>query len=855
MKLRRTATSLAALSSVWLAHSAVAQETAAAAPPGADSPAAPPEDERRDADEIVVVATRLPGEVVTNQPPIVTLGEAEIASYGAGSVQDLLAAIAPQTGSGRGRGSGGPVVLLNGQRISGFRELRNVPPEAIRRVEVLPEEVALQFGFRPDQRVVNFILKDRYSAVTTEVNYGVPGKGGYSSRQLETSLMRIDGKSRLNVTGTVARASSLTEAERGIVQPTGSGSAVAGDPDPAQFRTLLPETRSVGVNATWSRPLGRRTTLSLNGAADKSYSTSRFGLNGTTLTAPGGSAIPRTFLFPDPLERVGDILTASVGAALNSQFGNWRLAATGDYSHVESNNRTDRRADASAIQAAVAAGLLSPTGALPLGSLVTFSPDFAQTDSETATGLLTLSGRPFHLPAGDISLTAKAGFDYRAIESSDTRRSALPVNLDRSAISGGLNVDLPIASRREDVLAGLGDLALNLNGDLERLSDFGTLIGYGAGLTWSPTERLTLQASYIAKAAAPGLSDLGGAVLVTPNVTLFDFRRGETVLATVTTGGNPDLREERQRDLKFGLNWELPVLKNSNFVAEYFRNRSYDTTNGFPLLTPAIEAAFPARVTRDAAGRLIAVDQRPVTFAEERGERLRYGFNLSGAFGKPDPNARRGPMGMIAGAGRGGPGGMGADRAGGGSGGGGGQRIGGGGQRMGGGGRGGFGGGDGRGRWNLSIYHTIRFEQSVRIADAGALLDLLDGDAISGGGVARHGLEIEGGGFYRGFGLRASGSYTGATHIDGSGLPGSTRLDFHPFARFDLRVFADLGQQRSLVKAVPFLKGSRVSLRVNNVFDAQQRVTDANGLVPLSYQPGFLDPQGRLFRVELRKQF
>ena len=254
--------------------------------------------------------------------------------------------------------------------------------------------------------------------------------------------------------------------------------------------------------------------------------------------------------------------------------------------------------------------------------------------------------------------------------------------------------------------------------------------------------------------------------MVTPNVTLFDFQRGETVLAQVTTGGNPDLLEERQRDFKFGLNWQLPFLENSNFIAEYFRNRSYDTTNGFPLLTPAIEAAFPGRVTRDAAGRLLAIDQRPVTFAEERGERLRYGVNLSGAFGTPDPDAQRGPMAGM----RGGGGGGGGPRAGGPRGGGGPRMGGGGGGRGGPGGGFGPGGGDGRGRWNVSIYHTYQIENAIRIADGGPLLDLLDGDAISGGGVARHSIEMEGGGFYRGFGLRLSGSYTGGSRIDGSPL-------------------------------------------------------------------------------------
>jgi iron complex outermembrane recepter protein len=57
------------------------------------------------------------------------------------------------------------------------------------------------------------------------------------------------------------------------------------------------------------------------------------------------------------------------------------------------------------------------------------------------------------------------------------------------------------------------------------------------------------------------------------------------------------------------------------------------------------------------------------------------------------------------------------------------------------------------------------------------------------------------------------------------------------------------------VKSAPFFEHSRLSFRVDNLFDAQQRVTDANGIVPLSYQPGFLDPKGRFIEVSFRKQF
>ncbi|MEL0212198.1 MAG: TonB-dependent receptor, partial [Novosphingobium sp.] len=110
--------------------------------------------------------------------------------------------------------------------------------------------------------------------------------------------------------------------------------------------------------------------------------------------------------------------------------------------------------------------------------------------------------------------------------------------------------------------------------------------------------------------------------IVTENVSVYDFSRNETVLARVISGANPGLMKERQRDWKFGANWTLPFLKDSTFVAEYFRNRSTNTTNSFPLLTPEVEAAFGDRVERGPDGRITSIDQSPVTFAEEKGSRL-----------------------------------------------------------------------------------------------------------------------------------------------------------------------------------------------------------------------------------------
>ena len=62
------------------------------------------EEENPATSEILVLGTRLKGSVETDIPPTDTLSEADITAVGASSVADILAAIAPQTGSGRGRG-------------------------------------------------------------------------------------------------------------------------------------------------------------------------------------------------------------------------------------------------------------------------------------------------------------------------------------------------------------------------------------------------------------------------------------------------------------------------------------------------------------------------------------------------------------------------------------------------------------------------------------------------------------------------------------------------------------------------------------------------------------------------------
>ncbi|MEO1967613.1 MAG: hypothetical protein ABGW87_02730 [Sphingomonadaceae bacterium] len=981
-----------------VASPALAQTAPPAGTSAQASPTATPNSGDTVEPEIVVTAPRvMQGAVQTSSAPVVELDEQQVQSYGASSIQDLISQLAPEIGSGRGRG-GRPVFLVNGQRISNFREIFRYPPEAIKRLEILPEEVALKYGFPPDQRVINFILKDNFRSLSAEADYGRATQGGGAKGELQASQLAINGKSRLNASIDYKHTSPITEAERDVVQTPGSVPSVVTDPNPADFRSLAAKDSTLEVDFTSTNGLGKDGSdgqFTINTQVIHEDTLNLSGLDLVTLTAPDGSSARRA-IDARPLTRQTLTDTYSLGSTFNKNLGGYQFTTTLDSSYTSTDSRIDRSRtlDDPAVQAVVdaaQAGTLAIDGDLP--NVPSLGYDRAQNRAYDVALKSTLNGNPFDLPAGDVDMTLNAGYDWSRNESTDTRRLSGDNALTRGDLNAGLNIGIPIASRKNDVLSAIGDLSFNLSGGFDYLSDFGTLGNVTAGLVWKPLKSLTLQGTYIDRETAPGLSQLGGPSLTSYNIPVYDFRTGQTVLVTQTSGGNPNLLPEHQRDFKLSANYDLPFLDRANILVEYYHNRSNNVTASFPLLTPAIEAAFPDRVTRDSNGQLLAIDARPVTFAETRSDRIRYGFNLfgrvgkaspeeqpgggrgrfgrmmansgpsggdnssqgsgsrpgfdpqrfaqlrqqfcatpegqtpdlsalpqairdrlEGADGKPDPTkiaalrgrlcsadaAKRfdparfaalrkalcqdpgkepdlsalpaelqerlkGPDGKIdaaklkqlesricAAPGSGSEGGAppengspdsnkpaeqkssSSNR-----------------------GRRGFGPGNGQGRWNISFYHTINLDNSILVAPGGPKLDLMNGDATgSSGGVARQQFELDAGMFYKGIGTRISGNYSTGTTVQASGVPGSSDLHFGGLATFNLRLFVALDQQKWLVGDNPgFFNHARLSLHMNNIFDAHQKVTDANGIVPVSYQPAFLDAYGRFVKIELRKLF
>lgn len=793
------------------ATAAVAEQPAEAAPAAPETVEDAYDDYSED--EIIVTAPRLAGQLDTDIKAEAELDEAAIASYGVSNVSELLDALAPQTRSGRGRGGGRPIILVNGRRIGGFGEVRNLPPEAIAKVEVFPEEVALQYGYSADERVVNMVLKPNFRQIAIEGEGGIPTQGGRFQSEIQPSFLAIGDNGRLNVNGGWEHKSMLLESERGLDYGGDANQAAE-----APARSLLGASDEYSIDATIQRSLNKVTDASVNVRWDQTDTLSLLG--------PGLAGVG------DPLERDSRARNLTTTASINGMLGDWRWSVTGNYADADQLTFTDR--------------VITPTG----GGARFETTDRFDSSQQTFGANANLSGTVTEGWAGPIRLSMTGSYSGLRFDSrSDRLGDIVTTDLARDLPSVFGSLTVPLLDPEYEV-GNIGRVSLTLSGQVANPSDFESLKSWGANVNWGVTDNLSLIASFNNDEAAPGIQQLGAAPLTTDGVTYYDLRTGQTVQISTTTGGNPFLLAEQRRDLKLGLNWSPPMIEGLNLSINYNSNKSYDTANSFPLLTPEIEAAFPDRVTRDANGVLLAIDQRPVNFDRSENSQIRWGLNFGKSFGQQEQRGRG-----LGGPGGGRPEGAGA-REGGGRGDGAGRQRGGGGggPRMGGGGGpGGMFGGPQGGRWQVSLYHTVKLTDKVLIRPGVAELDLLNGSATgSGGGSNRHLFELDGGLFNKGMGVRLSAKYDSGSTVTG-GTAGD--LKFGDLATFNLRFFVDLNQKAKLTEKLPFLKGSRLRLSVDNVFDAQRKITDANGIVPLNYQPGYIDPLGRYIELEWRKTF
>ena len=94
----------------------------------------------------------------------------------------------------------------------------------------------------------------------------------------------------------------------------------------------------------------------------------------------------------------------------------------------------------------------------------------------------------------------------------------------------------------------------------------------------------------------------------------------------------------------------------------------------------------------------------------------------------------------------------------------------------------------------------------------------------------RHELEGQLGFTKNGYGVRVSANWKSATKVEG-GTP-TEDLIFSQIATANLRLWDNFGVQPKLVKAHPWLRGARLTLEVNNLFDTRPQLNLIRNALP-----------------------
>ncbi|WP_336090976.1 hypothetical protein [Pseudomonas sp. CGJS7] len=666
-------------------------------------------------------------------------------------------------------------MLLNGRRTSSYREIRDIPIDAISRLEVLPEEAALAYGYRADQRVVNLVLKPDFRSTAGQLRGTVAGDRGYSGGAADATGLTIDDDARTSIN---VRAESGSGSGVGIpTERLSPKEGVGADPVAGALSGTRREARA---GFTLHR---RIDAVGATGNLEVGHSDGR--ARGDFEQAPAQRSIRKT---------TQDEVHAGVVLDANAGRWYWSVVANADASRDRIDNDASGRRGGDRARSRLRSGDVDATANGPL----------------------------FPVAAGEATVAIGAGAKTLRLDS-DRHRGGVSSGRSLGRDSGDVSVsfDLPV-SRRGSGFASLGNLAFNGNAQVQRLSDFGTLKAIGAGLYWSPVPRLDLIASWTREQAAPTLQQLGEPALETSGVRLLDFTSGQSLTATVVSGGNPHLQADRRNVVKFGANWK--PLQDSDFRlrADYVRARLSNPISDLTASAPVFEAAFPERFVRDAGGALIAADFRPVNFASARRDLLRLGFDVSVRLGAeaeedaPAEDAMPAPMQIANGP----------------------QPV-----------RTLFSPSDGGRVW-FSLTDTIALTDRATVRD-GLTLDYLRGDAVGhSGGRPRHDLEARMGYYDNGRGAVLSTHWRSATRV---ATAGSGELRFSPYTTLDLRLFANLDQRIGLISKYPWLEGVSIHLEATNLLDARPRVRDRSGLAPLAFPPDSQESAGRAIGIVLRK--
>jgi hypothetical protein len=643
-----------------------------------------------------------------------------------------------------------PVIIINGQRVADPSIYLDLPPDAMTRLELLPPQAASLYGQPPGRRVMNLVMERRFDSTAMQVGGSRPTAGGTSTLQGDLRRSSMNDGAVTNFGGAAGSTSSLRAGER-------SGYTLGQPGDESGSTTLRPETRNLSVNAAVSRRFGDwSSSLRLDARSMSSRSVAVFA------GVPTGNRTE------------SDGLSANAG--LNGAILGWQTQAmlNGGLNRSEQYGLSDSRQQTRSLGADLSA------------------------DRSLKS-----------LPAGDLRANLSVGLNHSWSEVERASLGATPNDEDRisrnAQFRGGLT--LPLFSRTDrngERRPGPGDLSLSLAGNLFS-SESGGGQGVDLDLNWSPLQSLRFNTGLSTGTSALPTDQLYAPLTYGDPITVFDLVTGESVQVVPIRGGNPDLRAQSNDRLNIGVSAGPYTGQRLFMNLNYMRNETRDGPGQLDAPTPALEAAFPDRFIRDADGRLISIDQRPLNLASSTSDMVSASLNAD----LPLP----------------------------------------------------WSAGEDAQRLRINLNHSYQISDISRFGPGAPVLDRLSG---VGAGRSRQTSYLNADTMRGRWSLNATGQWQSGYRLRRNDEPGPNDLEVDAVATVNLRIaFVLMPRQRSdaTASATPgsgkgrMSGGGQLTLQINNLFDTRPDARLGDGRAAPGYGRDDRDPLGRSIQIQLAKRF
>ncbi len=668
----RIGVSIAALTSGLIGASLAQAQTSAPA----DTPAQAEriDDDAAPADTVVVTGTLLRGvaPVGTN---VIGVTRADVLATGAASANDLLASI-PQVGNFgtvpvgtssyalpivrpniRNLGASGgstTLVLMNGHRLVGAGVLQTsvdpsiIPPDAIERVEIIPDGGSSIYGSDAIGGVINFITRKRYDGIGVNARYGVADD--YKSFDASAIVGKDWGTGSIFASYAYAWHDNILGIDRDYVTADARGGGgndnrgtacapgnliIGGIPyalpgrvpgslnrcDQTDYADIVPREKRHSVLAGLTQDLSDSISFSATAYWSRRETVTRTAQSSQseTITAanpyfvPVGAALSQTVAIAfDPVfgpSNVSPATFSSWGVTPTMDFelgGGWQLRTMANFGFSE-NESIENTINATAVTAAFA-GTTTATALNPY-NLAATSPavlariddfvNYGQADQEIAEGRAVIDGPLFDLSGGAVRLAVGAEYHYENISSFTGSGPAASVtggrafaSRDVKSVFGELLIPIFGAENRS---AGLYSFELSGSLRYDDYSDVGGTTNPKIGVTYRPVESLTFRGNYGTSFHAPSLADLGNSVdsrvQVIPfspfraaSSSPFDIFRPTIVIA----GGNANLRPETADTWSVGFDFKPTAIPGLIASATYYNVKFKDAIAVPPITSPVL---------------------------------------------------------------------------------------------------------------------------------------------------------------------------------------------------------------------------------------------------------------------------